>query len=41
MAVFPTKILLAAEGSETAELAAQTAVELSNETGSELHVVCV
>lgn len=41
MAVFPTKILLASDGSEAAELASQTAVELAQETGSELHVVCV
>jgi nucleotide-binding universal stress UspA family protein len=41
MTVFPTTILLATDGSEAAELAAQTAVELANETGSELHVVCV
>jgi hypothetical protein len=34
---FQTKILLATDGSEAAKLAAQ----LANETGSELHVVCV
>ncbi len=41
MTYFPTKILVATDGSEAAKLAAQTAVELANETGSELHVVCV
>jgi nucleotide-binding universal stress UspA family protein len=41
MAVFPAKILLATDGSEAAEVAAQTAVELANQTGSELQVVCV
>ena len=41
MSVFPTKILLATDGSESAKAAAQTAVELSNKTGSELHVVYV
>ncbi len=41
MSVFPTKILLATDGSESAAAAAQTAVELSNKTGSELHVVHV
>jgi nucleotide-binding universal stress UspA family protein len=39
MSVFPTKILLATEGSEEAELAARTATELAEKTGSELHVV--
>ncbi len=41
MSVFPTKILLATDGSESAIAAARTAVELSNKTGSELHVVHV
>ena len=41
MTLFPTKILLATDGSEAAKLAAQAAVELTSETGSELHVVCV
>ena len=41
MSVFPTKILLATDGSESAAAAARTAVELSNKTGSELHVVHV
>lgn len=41
MSMFPTKILLATDGSEEAALAARAAVELSNKTGSELHVVYV
>ena len=41
MNVFPTRILLATDASEEARLAAQTAVELSYKTGSELHVVHV
>jgi len=41
MSIFPTMILLATDGSEAAELAAQSAVQLANETGSELHVVLV
>ena len=41
MGIFPTMILLATDGSEAAELAAQSAVQLANETGSELHVVLV
>ena len=39
MSIFPTRILLAADGSEEATLAAQTAIDLANKTGSELHVV--
>ncbi|HSL00939.1 MAG TPA: universal stress protein [Rubrobacteraceae bacterium] len=39
--MFPTKILLATDGSENAVRAARTAVELANKTGSELHVVHV
>jgi nucleotide-binding universal stress UspA family protein len=39
--IFPTKILLATDGSENAVRAARTAVELANKTGSELHVVHV
>jgi nucleotide-binding universal stress UspA family protein len=38
---FPTKILLATEGSEDAKLAASAAVGISNATGSELHLVHV
>ena len=41
MSIFPTKILLATHGSEDAELAATTAVNLAKSTGSELHVVDV
>jgi nucleotide-binding universal stress UspA family protein len=36
---FPNKILLATDGSEDAALAARAAIELSGETGAELHVV--
>jgi nucleotide-binding universal stress UspA family protein len=39
--IFPTKILLATDGSGEASLAEEAAVELSNGTGSELHVVHV
>ncbi len=35
------KILLATDGSEEAELATRTAIELADSTGSELHVVYV
>ena len=41
MAMFPTRILLATDGSRDAELAAGSAVELATSTGSELHVVHV
>jgi nucleotide-binding universal stress UspA family protein len=41
MSIFPTKILLATEGSEEAELAALRAVDIAESTGSELHVVHV
>ena len=41
MSVFPTKILLATDGSKDAELANTTAVDLANGTNSELHVVTV
>ena len=41
MTIFPTKILLATDGSEEAELAALRAVDLANATDSELHVVHV
>ena len=41
MALFPTRILLATDGSPDAEAAARTAVELAGSTGSELHVVHV
>ena len=41
MSSFPTRILLATDGSEEAELAALSAVELADATDSELHVVHV
>jgi nucleotide-binding universal stress UspA family protein len=41
MSIFPTKILLATDGSAEAESAAQVAAELAEKTGSELHVVYV
>ena len=41
MAIFPTRVLLATDGSPVATLAAQSAVELCERTGSELHVVHV
>ena len=41
MGSFPNKILLATDGSEDADLAARAAIELSNRTASELHVVHV
>ncbi len=39
MSIFPAKILLATDGSEDAQLALSTAVDLANSTDSELHVV--
>src|SRR3712207_722346 len=41
MSIFPTKILLATDGSKEAQLAFASAAELSEKTGSELHVVYV
>jgi nucleotide-binding universal stress UspA family protein len=41
MSMFPTKILLATDGSEDAKLAALTAADLAEKTDSELHVVYV
>lgn len=41
MDTFPTKMLVATEGSEEAELALRNAVNLANSTGSELHIVHV
>jgi nucleotide-binding universal stress UspA family protein len=41
MSIFPTRILLATDGSEEAELAARTAADLVGKTSSELHVVYV
>jgi nucleotide-binding universal stress UspA family protein len=39
MSIFPTKVLLATDGSEEASLAARTAADLAESTSSELHVV--
>ena len=39
MSIFPTRILLATDGSEEAALAARIAADLAQKTGSELHVV--
>src|SRR5918999_3606375 len=39
VALYPTRILLATDGSEESASAVRTAVELANSTGSELHVV--
>jgi nucleotide-binding universal stress UspA family protein len=36
--MYPTRILLATDGSEESDPAVRTAVELANATGSELHV---
>jgi nucleotide-binding universal stress UspA family protein len=41
MSIFPTKILLATDGSSEAQLAARTAADLAQKTDSELHVVYV
>jgi nucleotide-binding universal stress UspA family protein len=41
MSIFPTKILLATDGSKEAELAFASAADLSEKTGSALHVVYV
>ena len=41
MSIFPTKVLLATDGSEEASLATETAVEISHRTESELHVIHV
>ena len=41
MSIFPTRILLATEGSEEAASAARTAADLAQKTASELHVVLV
>ena len=37
MSIFPTKILLATDGSREAQLAASTAADLANTTNSESH----
>ncbi len=41
MSTFPTRILLATDGSSHAALAAMKAVELAKSTGARLHVVAV
>jgi nucleotide-binding universal stress UspA family protein len=41
MSIFPTKILLATDGSAQAASAARTAADIATMTGSELHVVLV
>jgi nucleotide-binding universal stress UspA family protein len=41
MSIFPTKILLAANGSRDAELARTTAEDMANSTDPEVHVVTV
>jgi nucleotide-binding universal stress UspA family protein len=41
MSIFPTKILLATDGSEEADLALTTAADLAKSTNSELHVAYV
>ena len=41
MSIFPTKVVLAIDGSEEASRAAEAAVDLCEKTGSELHVVHV
>jgi nucleotide-binding universal stress UspA family protein len=41
MSVFPTKILLATDGSEDARRATEAAADLARQSGSELHVVHV
>jgi nucleotide-binding universal stress UspA family protein len=41
VSIFPTKILLATDGSKDAELAATTAADLTTSTNSELHVATV
>jgi nucleotide-binding universal stress UspA family protein len=41
MSIFPTKILLATDGSEEAALAVSTAADIAQKTDSELHVIYV
>jgi nucleotide-binding universal stress UspA family protein len=41
MNIFPTRVLLATDGSKDAELATTTALDLANSTNSELHIVYV
>ncbi len=41
MALFPTNLLLATDASEETQLAARSAIEVANRTGTELHIVHV
>jgi nucleotide-binding universal stress UspA family protein len=41
MSIFPTRILVATDGSREAELALTTAADLAKSTDSELHVLHV
>jgi len=41
MSIFPTRILLATDGSEEATLATRTAIDIAGKTGSELHIILV
>ena len=41
MSIFPTKIVLATDGSKEAQLAATTAADLASATNSELHLLSV
>ena len=41
MSIFPTKVLLATDGSKEAQLAATAAADLAKRTSSELHLVYV
>jgi nucleotide-binding universal stress UspA family protein len=41
MSIFPTRILLATDGSREARLAASTAADIANSTNSELHLLTV
>jgi len=41
MSIFPTTVLLATDGSEESSLATKAAVEISDKTGSELHLIHV
>jgi len=41
MSIFPTKVLLATDGSSEAQLDASTAADLANATNSELHILSV
>jgi nucleotide-binding universal stress UspA family protein len=41
VSIFPTRVLLATDGSKEADLAATTAADLAEKTNSELHIVTV